>query len=50
MNKTFKGLANKVNETTTEIKEITRDIELAMLIINEQHHGRLRTRSSEDKD
>lgn len=47
MNKTFKGLADKVNETTTEIKQVTRDIELAMLVVNEQHHDRLRTRSSD---
>lgn len=49
MNKTFEGLVNKVNATTTEIKNVTRDIELEMLVVNEQHHGRLRTRSS-DKD
>ena len=45
----FKELANKVNATTVEIKQVTRDIELAMLVVNEQHHGRLRTRSSDKK-
>lgn len=49
MNKTFKGLANKVNETTTEIKEITHDIELAMMVVDAMHHDRLRTRSNSDK-
>ena len=49
MNKTFKGLADNVNTTTTEIKNVIRDIELAMFVVNEQHNDRLRTRSS-DKD
>lgn len=50
MNKTFKELTDKVNETTTEIKQVTRDIELATLIVSEQHRHRVQTRSSEDKE
>lgn len=51
MSKTFKGLADEVNATTAEIKQVTRDIELAMLVVNAMHHDRLRTRSnSEYKD
>ena len=49
MNKTFKGLANKVNETTVEIKNVTQDIELALMVVDMQHHDRLRTRSNSDK-
>lgn len=49
MKKTFKELADKVNATITEIKHVTRDVEIAMLVVEMQHHDRLRTRSS-DKD
>lgn len=49
MNKAFKGLADKVNATTTEIKEITHDIELSMMVVNAMHNDRLRTRSNSDK-
>lgn len=45
----FKELADKVNATTTEIKNMTRDIELALMVIDKQHHDRLRTRSNSDK-
>lgn len=45
----FKELADKVNATTAEVKNVTRDIELAMMVVDEQHHNRLRTRSNSDK-
>ena len=40
----FRELADKVNATTVEIKNVTRDIELAMLVVNEQHQHRVRTK------
>lgn len=45
----FKELTDKVNATIAELKNVTQDIEIAMLVVEMQHHDRLRTRSS-DKD
>ena len=45
----FKELAGKIDTMTTEIKNVTQDTELALMIIDKQHHDRLRTRSSDKK-
>ncbi|WP_159080957.1 hypothetical protein [Weissella cibaria] len=42
MNKTVKNLIDKVKEATQEIDQIGRDIDLAILIIDEQHKRRTR--------
>ena len=40
MNKTFKDLVDKINETTDEIKQVTNDTEVAYLVVKEQHYNR----------
>lgn len=40
----FRELADKVNATTVEIKQVTEDIKIAMLVVNEQHQHRVRTK------
>lgn len=44
MNKTFKDLNQAVSETTMEIKQVTEDVKIAMLVVNEQHQHRVRTK------
>lgn len=44
MNKTFEDLNKAVSETTEEIKNVTEDIKIAILVINEQHQHRVRTK------
>lgn len=40
MNKTFKGLVDKINVTANEIKQLANDTEVAYLVIKEQHYNR----------
>lgn len=40
----FKELADKVNATTVEIKNVTEDIKISILVVNEQHQHRVRTK------
>lgn len=40
MNKTFKDLVDKINETANEIKQVANDTEVAYLVIKEQHYNR----------
>lgn len=47
MNKTFKDLNKAVSETTEEIEQVVEDVKIAMMVVNEQHQHRLRTRSSD---
>ncbi|WP_195517846.1 hypothetical protein [Weissella cibaria] len=42
MNKTVKELISKIQETTQEIDQVKQDVNIALLVINEQH--RVRTR------
>lgn len=45
----YKELNATLARMITEIKNVTQDIELVLMIVDKQHHDRLRTRSS-DKD
>lgn len=40
MKMSFKELADKVNATTVEIKNVTEDLKIAMLVVNGQHRVR----------
>lgn len=45
MNKTVKSLITKVQEATVEVNQVKQDIDIALLVINEQH--RVRTRKGD---
>lgn len=42
MNKTLKNLIVKVKESTAEVNQVKQDIDIALLLINEQHKRRTR--------
>jgi len=42
MNKTLKNLIAKVKESTAEVNQVKQDIDIALLLINEQHKRRTR--------
>ena len=42
MNKTLNNLIVKVKESTAEVNQVKQDIDIALLLINEQHKRRTR--------
>lgn len=47
MNKTLKDLITKVQEATIEVNQVKQDIDIALLVIDEQHRRRTRRNNND---